>query len=302
MILLRKLFLVLILFPLLLHAQDPQLVPYRGGQADGHHQALLSNYTLGNITMQGPYFGGSADGYAMDSSITFDSRGPALLFAPFAGGTADGYAVDSIINFNPRGYITMFSPFGGGFGDGYAFDSLISFNPRGYITMFGPFGGGLADGYHEAVICNYPKIDGDTTLFLKCSDDVANLNELVMNYNFAGRWNTANPTAAGPGNYELRINNAGKCLDTAVVIVKLDVVRWTGTVDNNWHNPANWNTGYIPTEVSHVIVSQATPHPCEIFEMDATAASVQAIGNAVIRTIGGRRLFINGTCTSLPSN
>jgi hypothetical protein len=284
-------------------AQDAQFVPYRGGQADGHTAGNLSGFTAGYATMFSPFAGAAqGDGYAADCLISFNPRAGSLLFAPFGGGTADGYASDSLINFAMRDYITMFSPFGGGQGDGYANDSLIVFNPRGFITMFGPFAGGPSDGHHEGVICNFPKIEGDAVVFLLCPSDVVDLDSMINNYNFAARWNTPRPDSAGAGLYELRINNAGKCLDTATVEVKLDVVKWLGTVDNNWHNPSNWNTGKVPTEVSHVIIPGGTPHPCEIFAADAKAASVQAQPNGIIRTIGSRVLLINGTCAQLPSN
>jgi hypothetical protein len=292
---------IVALMPLSLLAQDAQFVPYRGGQADGHHIAGLSGFTQGTITMFGPFAGGVANGYAADSIINFNPRGTALLFAPFAGSSGDGFAADSLMAFNPRAYISSFTPFAGGLGDGYAEDSLIVFNPRGYITMYGPFAGGVADGYFEGVICNYPKIEGDTTLILKCSNDVVNLNELVQNYNFAGRWNTANPATAGPGNYELRINNSGKCLDTAYVTVALDVITWNGNSSNDWHTVSNWTPAKIPGALSHVIVPGGRPNPCIIQTADAEAASVQTRTGATVSTANGRKLNINGTCVSLPN-
>jgi hypothetical protein len=167
--------------------------------------------------------------------------------------------------------------------------------------MYGPFAGGMADGYFEGVICNYPKIEGDTIIFLKCSNDVVNLNNLVENYNFAGRWNTANPTTAGPGNYELRINNAGKCLDTAYVTVALDVITWNGNTSSDWHNAINWTPAKIPGPLSHVIVPGGRPNPCIIQTADAEAASVQTRTGATVNTANERKLTINGTCISLPN-
>ncbi len=299
-----KLFILCLLWMLRLQAQDAQFAPFRGGQADGHSATRLNNFTADFTIMFAPYAGSaSGDGYSSDSILQFNPLGATLAFAPFSGGSADGYSSDSLNNFNARGYINMFSPFGGGTtADGYAYDSLIAFNPRNYIGLYTPFAGGISDGYHEGVLCNFPRIEGDTSVFLLCSNDAINLDSLVFNYNFAARWNTTRPDSAVAGVYELRINNAGKCLDTATVNVKLDVVRWTGTADNNWHNTANWNTGSIPTEVSHVIIPGGTPHPCEIFEQDAEAASVQARTGSVVRTIGSRVLVIGGTCAVLPIN
>lgn len=255
-------------------AQDATVDPFRGGHADGHSMQALSNFTQANSNN----------------------------FSPFIGGNADGYAHDSMMAFNPRSLANNYSPFAGGIGDGYAHDSLIAFNQLGYITMFNPFAGGVADGYHEGVICTYPAISGDTSVFLQCSNDLFNLDSLVFNYNFAGRWNTPDPSAVIAGTYELRINNAGKCLDTATVHVMLDVATWMGAVSDDWHTAANWNTNRVPTGVTHVIIPNGTANACLVKNEDAVCASVQARTGGNIQTINNRILFIQGRCASLPTN
>ncbi|WP_416438633.1 hypothetical protein [Phnomibacter sp. MR] len=262
------------LFPLGTLAQDAQFVPYRGGAFDGHAAPTLSNFTAGTISS----------------------------FRPFAGGSGSGYKADSLQQFNPLASTLMFSPFVGGAANGYSADSLHTFNSRGYITMFSPFAGGIADGHFEGVICNYPKATADTTVFLPCSNNAFNLISLVENYSFAARWNTTRPDSVVSGTYELRINNAGKCLDTMQVIVQLDVATWTGATGSNWHDATNWSTNRVPGVLTHVIIPTGAPNSCIVSAADAVCASVQARTGGTIRTQNGRLLFINGRCTQLPQN
>lgn len=281
-------------------AQDASTAPYRGGPADGFSQQTATAFIAQNsITAFAPFKGGMGSGFSSDSLVRFNPNGSALLYSPYAGGIGQGYAADSLISF-AQGYIVPFTPYAGGTADGYATDSLIAFNPRAYIAMYTPYAGGLSDGHTEGTLCKFPNIEGDTTLFLKCLNDTVNLNQLVGNFNFAGRWNTANPTSVGPGNYELRINNAGKCLDTATVIVQLEVATWLGTQSSNWHQASNWSTGKVPTAITHVIVPNGTPFACIISEQDATCASVQARTGGALQALPGRNLFIQGLCAALP--
>jgi hypothetical protein len=288
--------------PVLATAQDAQFVPYRGGTADGHSQSTLVNFTAGYISSFSPFAGGNGSGYKADSIQRFDPLAASLLFSPFVGGLGDGGAADSLVAFNPLGFALLYSPFIGGTADGSASDSLISFDQRGYIGMYGPYAGGQADGHFEGVICNYPKATADTVVFLPCSNSAFNLTTLVENYNFAARWNTARPDSAIAGTYELRINNAGKCLDTMQAVVRLDVATWTGAASSNWHDAANWSTNRVPGVLTHVIIPAGAPNPCMVSTADAVCASVQARTGGNIRTQNGRLLFINGRCTELPPN
>jgi hypothetical protein len=288
--------------PLLATAQDAQFVPYRGGSSDGHAASTLSGFTAGYISSFTPFAGGHGSGYNADSLQRFDPLSGTLMFSPFAGGQADGAASDSLISFDARGFALLFSPFVGGAADGYASDSLIAFDQRAFIAMYGPFAGGQADGYYEGVLCNYPKATADTVVFLPCSNSAFDLTTLVENYNFAARWNTARPDSAVAGTYELRINNAGKCLDTMQAVVRLDVATWTGAMSTNWHDAANWSTNQVPGVFTHVIIPSATPNACIISTMDAVCASVQARTGGNIRIENDRLLLINGRCTQLPAN
>jgi hypothetical protein len=151
------------------------------------------------------------------------------------------------------------------------------------------------------VICNFPKATNDTSVFLACATDSFNLNSLVDGYNFAARWNTAKPQSVVAGQYELRINNAGKCLDTLLATVTLEVAVWTGTASSNWHNASNWNMGKIPGPITHVIIPVSTPHPCVISDEDAACTSLQAKGSGNFTISNNRQLYVNGICKTLPS-
>lgn len=261
------------LMPLLSLGQDAQFVPYRGGGADGHHLSALTQFTRQSITMYSPFNGAPlADGHAADSLIGFDPRGMALLYSPFSGAAL---------------------------GDGFGSDSLIGFQ-QGYITMFNPFGGGNNDGHHEGVLCNFPKTDGDTTIYLPCSNDIVDLTTLVFQTNYSAKWNTPNPQSVGAGTYELRINNSGKCLDTAMVIVNLEIAIWNGTTNTNWHHAANWSNNKIPGPNTHVIIPVSSPE-CIIRETDAEARSVQVRNGASLRAINQKNMMIQGTCSQLPN-
>lgn len=141
----------------------------------------------------------------------------------------------------------------------------------------------------------------DSTILLNCLNDTYNLLSLY-NVSNGGVWNTPNPAQAPAGTYKYYITTSGGCSDTADIIVKLEVATWTGTVSNNWHDPANWNILKVPTALTHVIIPTATPYPCVISNADAAAASVQARSSGTFQIINNRRLLINGVCGALPAN
>lgn len=282
-------------------AQDAQFVPYRGGIAHGYATSTINTFTAsGAISMYAPYTSTAVGhGYGADSLLSFNPRILMLAAAPFNGGAGHGFATDSVVSFNPRGFAAIYTPFTGGQAHGYASDSVFAFTPS-YITMYGPFAGSLADGHHEVALCNYPLPAKDTTIWLKCITNTISLQQVLPSHNFAGRWNTSTPNAAAAGVYELRFNNAGKCLDTVLVTVALEIATWVGSQNTNWHLPANWSNNKVPDVNTHVIVNGGTANPCIIDQADAAAASVQVRNSGRITANNNRRLFISGSCAVLP--
>ncbi len=90
------------------------------------------------------------------------------------------------------------------------------------------------------------------------------------------------------------------CVKDTVIEVGIEKLVWTGTADNNWHNAANWNLLIVPASYSHVIIPAGTP-VCIISDADATAASVQVLTGAELRTENNKELTITGKCPVLPT-
>ena len=272
---------------------------YLGGPQDGHAHQSLQNFTPGVLNQFGAFRGGAGDGYSADSLNVFS--GVVLNHVrPYLGGSGDGYDRDSLIAFQP-GRVNHYLPYVGGVADGYDHDSLVSFQP-GIVNQYLPYFGGSHDGHAERVLCNYPLYVPDTTLFIPCINNTLNLTQIFGTIGLQTIWNTPNPTAAPPGNYTLIAAAPGGCRDTLSASIVLDVATWTGSVSNNWHTAGNWSTNRVPGTFTHVIVSTTTPNPCVISAQDAEAASVQVRSTGDIRVENGRRLLINGLCSSLPSN
>jgi hypothetical protein len=164
------------------------------------------------------------------------------------------------------------------------------------------FHGDSADGSTSALYVRLRNFLGnDTSTVIICSSETANLFSLYDSTGLTFNWNTATPNAAGLGTYQLVAITKSGCTDTANATVYQEVIKWTGAVSNNWHNPANWNTGKIPNEKLHVIIPAGTLNPCQISDADAKAASIQAKTSGSLSIINNRILVISGKCNSLPT-
>ena len=100
----------------LLKAQNEELYPYRGGNADGFATETIENNSCPTPNNLIAYFGGNGDGAGTDILADNSCGTPFNQFAYF-GGTADGEANDTII---PNNCATPFHfyAFFGGDGDG----------------------------------------------------------------------------------------------------------------------------------------------------------------------------------------
>jgi hypothetical protein len=154
---------------------------------------------------------------------------------------------------------------------------------------------------NQSVTVNKYFIGTDTFTLVVCADETANITSFFNPSNSTVTYSVANPAAAPFGIHSVyAVNNQG-CRDTAVVLVKQDVVLWTGAVSSDWHNGANWNTGKVPNDSSHVIIPAGTPNPCSISAADAVAASVQVRSGApALQVINSRQLMIKAKCSVLP--
>jgi hypothetical protein len=147
-----------------------------------------------------------------------------------------------------------------------------------------------------------PAIGADTIVYHVCANETTNLVTLYNTTGLTVLWNTASPTLASPGNYRLIVTNNFGCTDTALVAVILETSTWTGTVSNDWHNEANWNTQKVPTLQTHVIIPAGTPNICSINNEDAEASSIQVRPTAVLQLSANRKLNITKKCNTLPVN
>lgn len=145
-----------------------------------------------------------------------------------------------------------------------------------------------------------PYLGNDTTVFIQCSTDSFDLTTI---YNLAGlstQWSLNDPTRSTKGIYQLIVTNSYGCRDTVLITVKQDVALWTGSAGSNWHDPANWTTGKVPSAITHVIIPLNATQPCIVSNADATISSLQVRNAGMFRVLNDRKVTITGRCDPLP--
>ena len=147
-----------------------------------------------------------------------------------------------------------------------------------------------------------PSLGSDVTVFKDCLGETSNLTTLFNTTGLTSNWNTPNPLAAPFGIHRLIGTNTAGCSDTAFANVTLEVARWTGAISSNWHDAENWNTGKVPTSLTHVIVATSAPNACVISASNASAASIQLRPGVIVNVINNRLISITGKCLTLPPN
>ena len=176
----------------------------------------------------------------------------------------------------------------------------------------------LGSGYKLRVNADSPVLTGDVstqtlsvyhapfftdTLFgtiTDCPNGTFNLFSLYDTTSLLSyQWNTPFPSTAPAGDYTLIARNLEGCKDTtsANVITSLEIARWLGTTNFDWHTGSNWDTGEVPNANTHVIIEPGN-NDCTIRFFDAEALSVQAFD--VLTVFNERTLNIYGNCTELP--
>lgn len=155
-------------------------------------------------------------------------------------------------------------------------------------------------GPYTLTLYDRPFIGNDTTLFVVCATELVNLSNVYNTAGYSIYWNTQNPNTADTGVYWLIAINGNGCSDTVNMTVAQDVATWVGNSSNNWHTPANWSAGRIPTAVTHVIIPAGTPNNCVLSESNGAAASVQVRPGATMQVINSRVIVISGKCSPLP--
>ncbi len=153
------------------------------------------------------------------------------------------------------------------------------------------------------VLNDQPRFD-DTTVYIVCQGETADLTNLYNTSGYAIAWSASNPAAAPAGVHQLfTTNNATLgCKDTANVAIQQDVGIWQGTQSTSWHNASNWSNGHVPTIKTHVIIASGTPNICTVNAQDGEAASVQVKPGATIQFGSGRKVSVVARCNPLPNN
>jgi hypothetical protein len=146
-----------------------------------------------------------------------------------------------------------------------------------------------------------PELGPDTLAAITCLGETVNLTQLYNNSGVTATWNTVNTAAAPAGTYQLTAINTSGCKDTALAYVKQKVVSWTGNINSNWHDPANWSNNRIPDNKTHVVVNISTPNICTINDADGTVASIQVKNGARINIGNNKKLTVLANCQPLPN-
>jgi hypothetical protein len=171
------------------------------------------------------YTGGNNDGFQKTIALNLNP-----LPNIYAGGNNDGFQKTIALNLNPLPNI-----YTGGNNDGFQKIIALNLNPLPNI-----YTGGNNDGFQKIIALNLnplPNIytGGNNDGFQKTI--ALNLNPLPNIY-----------TGGNNDGFQktLAINQNPDCSD--------NMVRWSGNVDINWANPANWDCGVLPGINSEVIL------------------------------------------------
>ena len=278
---------------------------FTGDTADGF--ATTRSNLVNNNTFR--FVGDTADGFASSKSSLLN-----CITMNFTGDSSGGFATSktSLLNCNT-------SRFAGDSSDGFATvnTSLLNCNTfrfqgdssNGFAKVRTDlldcntfrFHGDSASGSSSAVILQIRNFMGnDTSVYIICSSNTFNLLSLYNIQGISNVWRTPTPAVAGLGSFTVVGTNQSGCKDSAITTVKQDIAKWTGTVSNDWHDAANWNTLKVPDEITHVIIPGGTPNPCVISQSNAKAASVQGRSAGSLSVINNQKLVISANCGSLP--
>jgi hypothetical protein len=315
---------------------------YRGGAADGFGADSLQGFNpSGYILKFSPYRGGIGDGYSSTQQINFNQYNFIGKFSPYTGGNNDGWTgqpiinITSISNYTSCGdttlniaiqstgimnsgniYTVQLSNNAGSFANPDTVGSLSSQLNTTSISVTLP--SNLTTGtYFIRVVSNNqpiigfsksinystkPNLGADTSLYVVCHNEIFNLTTLFNTSGLSMNWGSATPTTADTGIYQIIATNASGCKDTIAVTIKQDVATWMGSVSNDWHTAANWNTNRVPNEKTHVIVNGFMPNDCTVNNPLAKAASMQLKNGATVTVINNYSIIISGSCNVLPPN
>jgi hypothetical protein len=280
--------------------------PYTGGFGSGDNNQTVSLINCSNYRFSGGF--GDGDSSNASSLLT-------CAAFRFGGGFGDGDSTDN----TPLQVCGSFR-FSGGFGDGDSSINSLLLN----CNIF-RFAGDTADGVSASITdlldCNLFRFSGDTgrgyiaseyikprnflgndtSVTIICTDDTYNLLSLYNINGITTIWNSPTPAAAGLGTYTVAGTTTGGCKDTAFTVVQQEVMRWNGSVNNDWHTAANWSGNHVPTAVTHVIIPSGTANPCVVSNADATAASVQGKLSGSLSVLNNKNLLVSGHCVVLPT-
>ena len=117
----------------------------------------------------------------------------------------------------------------------------------------------------------------------------------------AGSYVFNGPTSGyfASGTYIFSVKDTNNCTRQIEVVIEVERSYWTGTVDNDWHNAANWSSGQVPSGRTHVIIP-LTARQCVVSRQDAEAASIQTVQGGTIRVDNGMKVLVAGKCVDLP--
>ena len=101
------------------------------------------------------------------------------------------------------------------------------------------------------------------------------------------------------GTYTLRIKDGTNLVRDTAITIGVETAVWTGALNNDWHNAANWSINKVPGVATHVIIGAST-NECVISNSDVSVASIQIRPGGLMRSVNDRKVNVTGTCVVLP--
>jgi hypothetical protein len=129
-------------------------------------------------------------------------------------------------------------------------------------------------------------LDLDMALFKWGGDNVfSRQDEGAGSYNIGlGVEESFNYTCIQEGDYGIVVSSKNDASSIYSITIS-DVCRWTGASSTNWHNPANWGTGIVPSFDDNVVIPAGCANYPKVY------ASTASVNNLTIETGASFEVF-----------
>lgn len=253
---------------------------FKGGVSDGFELNKLSQSGCSSPENSNVYFGGISNGYEEELSISCIQPEPALMYF---GGSGNGTSSANISICPINTYIVNI--YTGGNANGASTQKIIQtvcVTAENQNIYFGGSANGVSNFIKINTVCPVPE---NTNIYLggvaNGSSIFRNIQTLCptpenLNIYSGGHANGASYNAYNPSTCPLPINQNiffGGVADGYATRSLIQPNYWTGSVNQNWHEPFNWSLEAVP-DISMLAIITNVPNFPIISNAPAVAKSI----------------------------